>query len=82
MSFLPEADSPVEELKRVHLQCLVCLNALKTTLPSLKIAIYGKKVKEKYNAPRKRLTGNQLRSSVVNNSETDLRKTHHCSSTE
>ena len=40
MSFLPEADSPVEELKRVRLQCLVCLNALKATLPSLKIVFH------------------------------------------
>ena len=82
MSFLPEADSPVEELKRVRLQCLVCLNALKATLPSLKIVFHRQKVKGKYDVAPKWFTGNQLRSSVVNSTETDLRRMHHCNSTE
>lgn len=50
------------------------MNALKVTLPSLKIGFYGWKVKGDYNAVLKWFKGNQLRASVANSSKTDLKK--------
>ena len=60
MSPPPDLDSLAEELKRVHLQCYVWLNALKTPFRPLNVVFYGWKVRRDYNVAPKWFSGNQL----------------------
>ena len=74
MPLPPNADSLIEELKHVHLQCYVWLNALEATLPSLNILFYGWQVGGDYEGVSMWFNENQLPSSIASSSETDLQK--------
>ena len=45
MPLSPDTDLLIEELKRIYLQYCVWLDAVKATIPSLKIEFYGWKKK-------------------------------------
>ena len=49
VSLPPDPDSVVKELKHVHLQCYVCLDALKANFFVLDIVWYGWKVRGNYD---------------------------------
>ena len=67
-------DSLIEELKHVHLQSYVWLNALEATLPSLNILFYGWQVRGDCEGVSMWFNENQLPSSIASSSETDLKK--------
>ena len=73
MPLLPDPDSLVE-LKHVHWQCYVRLNAPKTTQPSWNIEFYGYKARENYNEAPMWFSGIQLIPSMTDSSKTDLKK--------
>ena len=68
MSLLPDPNL------RLHLQCYVCLNAAKTTLPSLNIEFYGQIVRGNYNTVPMQFSGIQVPPSMANSSEIDSKK--------
>lgn len=74
MLLSPDPNSSAEELKCVHLQPYIWLNALKATLPSQNIACYEWKVRGNYNGVPMQFSGNQLPPSMANIGETDLKK--------
>ena len=74
MPALPDPDSLVEELKRVHLGSYICLDAFIATLHSLNIDCYEWKVKENYNGVPMCFSVNQLPPSITNSTETDFKK--------
>ena len=69
-----DPDLLVKELKRVHLQCYVWLNALKATLFSLIIDFYRWKVRENYNGVLMWFNRHQLPTFMANSGEADLKK--------
>ena len=70
----PDPDLLVEEMKRVHLQCYVWLNALKATLFLLIINFYRRTARGNYSGLLMWFSRYQLPKSMANSGETDLKK--------
>ena len=70
----PDPDLLVEEMKRVHLQCYVWLNALKATLFLLIINFYRRTARGNYSGLLMWFSRYQLPKSMANSGETDFKK--------
>ena len=70
----PDPDLLNEEMKRVHLQCYVWLNALKATLFLLIINFYRRTARGNYSGLLMWFSRYQLPKSMANSGETDLKK--------
>ena len=70
----PDPDLLVEEMKRVHLQCYVWLNALKATLFLLILNFYRRTARGNYSGLLMWFSRYQLPKSMANSGETDFKK--------